>query len=353
MIDLKLHNKVSWETHRSGWKYVIDLLEPYNSSQGIITDCFIDATFGFMSSQFIKRKLIPYESEWIGFWHHPPNILPWFDNDNVKPANLIQKDILQSSLPFCRGIFTFSEYLSNYLRSKLNVQIETLYHPTEFTDKTFDFEAFLALKQIIQVGSWQRRLTSFYRFEAPGYSKIHLMGKNSMDHLKIELKSFPKNKYVQSEVNLISHLGNDAYDMMLSKSIVFIDLFDSSVNNTIIECIVRNTPIVVNKIAPVVEYLGEDYPLYYNSIEEVEKKICDEKLLYLTHQYLLEYDFKSKLRGTFFIDSFEKSYIVSSINRNFYSNDNIMTTKETNKMMKEKEALRGSQGINASRNCSI
>ena len=63
------------------------------------------------------------------------------------------------------------------------------------------------------------------------------------------------------------------YDQLLEKNIVFIELIDASANNTILECIVRNTPIIVNKIEPVVEYLGDDYPLYFeNLITHIPKK---------------------------------------------------------------------------------
>jgi beta-1,4-mannosyl-glycoprotein beta-1,4-N-acetylglucosaminyltransferase len=59
------------------------------------------------------------------------------------------------------------------------------------------------------------------------------------------------------------------YDELLSKNIVFIHLFDAAANNTVLECIIRNTPIIVNRIEAVVEYLGEDYPLYFNELSEV------------------------------------------------------------------------------------
>jgi hypothetical protein len=42
------------------------------------------------------------------------------------------------------------------------------------------------------------------------------------------------------------------------------DLYDATSNNAIVECIIRNTPIIVNKLPGVVDYLGENYPLYFN-----------------------------------------------------------------------------------------
>ena len=50
---------------------------------------------------------------------------------------------------------------------------------------------------------------------------------------------------------------------------------DASAVNTIIECKVRNTPVIVNRLPAVVEILGENYPFYYNdaSYYEINKQI--------------------------------------------------------------------------------
>jgi hypothetical protein len=70
-------------------------------------------------------------------------------------------------------------------------------------------------------------------------------------------------------VTSIKKLSNNDYDNLLSRSVVFINLEDASAVNTIIECIIRNTPIIVNRLPAVVEYLGVGYPLYYDHINHV------------------------------------------------------------------------------------
>ena len=67
-----------------------------------------------------------------------------------------------------------------------------------------------------------------------------------------------------NSVETVNKLSSIEYDKYLSENIVFINLIDASAVNTLIECIVRNTPIIINKIEPVVELLGEGYPLYYD-----------------------------------------------------------------------------------------
>jgi polysaccharide pyruvyl transferase WcaK-like protein len=66
-----------------------------------------------------------------------------------------------------------------------------------------------------------------------------------------------------NSVSFIDTLNNDDFDLLLTNNIVFINLVDASAVNTVIECIIRNTPIIINKHPAVVELLGENYPLYY------------------------------------------------------------------------------------------
>ena len=63
-------------------------------------------------------------------------------------------------------------------------------------------------------------------------------------------------------------ISNADYDRLLSENIVFVELHDANANNAIIECIARATPLLINPLPAVVEYLGRDYPLYYSSLEE-------------------------------------------------------------------------------------
>jgi hypothetical protein len=77
----------------------------------------------------------------------------------------------------------------------------------------------------------------------------------------------------------------DEYDTLLTNNIVFMELYDATANNAIVECIVRNTPIIVNKIPGVVDYLGDDYPLYFNNLQEIPALLTEQNILN-AHLYL-------------------------------------------------------------------
>ena len=83
---------------------------------------------------------------------------------------------------------------------------------------------------------------------------------------------------LHNDVAIIENLNNNDYDLLLSKNIVFINLINASAVNTIIECIVRNTPIIVNRLPATVELLGELYPLFYNTIADATDLLTAKKI---------------------------------------------------------------------------
>lgn len=115
-----------------------------------------------------------------------------------------------------------------------------------------------------------------------------------------KINSIIKNNY--KSVEQIESLSNQEYDKLLSNSIVFLKLEDCSAVNTIIECIVRNTPIIVNRLPATIEYLGHNYPLLYSSIEEAENFTLKD--IQKAHVYLSKMD-KTPFTADTFLNGFK------------------------------------------------
>lgn len=81
-------------------------------------------------------------------------------------------------------------------------------------------------------------------------------------------------------------LSNEEYDKLLSENIVFLQLVDCSAVNTVIECIVRNTIIIVNRLPALEELLGLYYPGFYTTLEDAQKILGDINHLYKCYKYL-------------------------------------------------------------------
>ena len=102
-----------------------------------------------------------------------------------------------------------------------------------------------------------------------------------------------------ASVTEIKQLSDQGYDILLSKSILFLDLLDASAINTLLEAIVANTPVIISRLPAVEEYLGSGYPLYFNDMSEI---VLTDDLITAAHQYLCRVD-KEKFRIDTFVDS--------------------------------------------------
>jgi hypothetical protein len=120
---------------------------------------------------------------------------------------------------------------------------------------------------------------------------------------------------IESDMDNVIKLrvDNEAYDCLLSENVCFLYLYDSSANNAIIECIARHTPLLINKHPAVVEYLGEEYPFYYDTFEEAEKKIHDFDLIKATHEFMKKnVESHSKISYERFINDFRNCDVVKN-----------------------------------------
>jgi hypothetical protein len=126
---------------------------------------------------------------------------------------------------------------------------------------------------------------------------------------------FALQKYFKDMIagtRVIEHLPDDQYDNLLSQNIVFLDLVDCSAANTIIECIVRNTPIVINRHPAIEEYIGSDYPLFYDNVDDV-KDLLTIKKIHAAYNYLKNKD-KEFLHIEYFVEALRTSDMYMNLN---------------------------------------
>lgn len=188
----------------------------------------------------------------------------------------------------------------------MNISIYTLMHPVVAENiPLFSIDKFTMNenKLLIQIGQQLRKTTSIYRLNDIPYDKLWLTG--TQDFYKIKdlfnkevnsLKLTPDD--LKSTVVMHYTKTFEEYDDFLSKNLVFVDLFDAAANNTVLECIIRNTPIIINKIEGIVDYLGDGYPLYYTHLNEVASLMNPAKIIE-AHEYLIHMDKTPFLMSTF------------------------------------------------------
>lgn len=144
-------------------------------------------------------------------------------------------------------------------------------------------------------------------FDDFGGSNVHITN-NWYRHFFEDLN------HIVKSVDYIEFLENDDYDKLLTENIIYINVVDASAVNTVIECMARCTPIIVNKCPPVVELLGEDYPLYinaqptdYHTINmELAKIMRNPRNILRAHRYLCNLD-NTKINIQTFVDDLTKT----------------------------------------------
>ena len=323
---INLHGQISYNYHRSGWGYVLNLLTEYHRDDATIFDSWLERTFAWEKKKNSQLRFIPYREPWVGVFHHPPNTPTWCSEDS-NPCAIIQSKEFQDSLPTCKGIYVLSKYHADFLKCFIKtIPIEILYHPTEIPDLKFNFDEFVKNnnKKVVNIGWWCRKLSSIYQLDTDRniYQKIrlllpstHLQRGNVDLILNIE-KSFRGTELLEDmkrSVIDVRYMSNADYDELLSKNIVFLDLYDSSANNAVVECIVRGTPVLVNPLPSVKEYLGEEYPFYFTSLEEASHKLNDIELIKETHDYLVNSGISEKVTKEYFLKTIREGNIWKSL----------------------------------------
>ncbi len=337
--------------HRGGWNLAIDSLKSLHHQDGVYLDSFIEDNFawkhwkeGVREPNVMKRLMheggfealatseekgiTPYKRPWIGVIHNPHRMPSWF-HPQESPQAIFAKEIWKRSMEHCKGMICLSDYQAEWLRSQVDCPVLSLIHPAEIPKAQFSFERFKQSreKKIVQVGWWLRRLNAIYALplaegNAAGYQKIRLVPRffDDADRYLTELMakeaeniSIPLSKAYSANTHEIQHLPNGEYDSLLSQNIGFVDLYDSGANNTVVECIARATPLLVNKLPSVIQYLGEDYPFYYESHEEAAEKALDMELIKKTNGYLKQCSTRGKLSFDFFYESFKSSDLYRSL----------------------------------------
>jgi len=335
--------------HRSGWQYVFENIKYLHNYNGIIMDMSIDKTFHWNADINKILNIIPYTKPWIGFVHHT------FDTtfSDYNCHTLLKSDEFKESLNYCKGIIVLSDDLKNkFIANGIN-NVYSIIHPTTVDVMKFKFNNFITNpdKKIIYIGGWLRNTYNFYNITIPQMKYNNYCYKNIYTLDKVALKGknmhnyYPKNDFMQKlhtiltnntkehiieqncsfdksisnnwykhlyndiqhkihNVKIIDYLDNDEYDTLLSQNIVYINLVDASAINTLIECIVRNTPILINKIPSVVELLGNDYPLYYENNIDVYHILSDATNIKKAYYYI-----KNIPKTDFYIETFVANLI--------------------------------------------
>ena len=290
VIQFRPYHRIYGLEFRGGWKSVLQKLEDLHFFSADSPYPFFD----ILEQHFYDRSTYTCSEKWAGVVHLTPNGPPYLRDESIR--ELFDHPPFVKSLEHCAVLFTLSTYVTQFLQSELaridrTITIITLKHPVVLDNIVpFSMEKYVrnSEKKFLQIGQQYRKVTSIYRVSAPGHTKLWLTGTKNFPKLYRLLKK--EAQYLEIDIGrvMIPMMYTDTfeeYDELLSQNVVFVDLFDAAANNTVLECIVRKTPILVNRVGGVAEYLGENYPLYFSTLDEVPGLLTVDNLT-RAHEYM-------------------------------------------------------------------
>ena len=301
-----------WDHHRGGWTNAFDTLrQNLYAHDGILCISAVE-------EWICDDKII--DEPWIGFVHQVPrNNYQWYPD----LERLVRNELFLESLSKCHGLFTLSTMVKTFLLENLKEihpnlsMVKTLYPLTPFPEEMkFDWKKFDSAEQkkVVFIGEFLRNYQTFFDLKVPRDFQKYLLKAPDVNFDSL-LDCDKKQLTLQTNDSVIikDRVSNEEYDDLLSSSIIFLNLYDAPANTTVIECLGRNTPLIVNRLPGIEEYIGREYPLLYDSIDEAEKMLQNRGQLERASAYMENHPLLPQLTPHSFLEAFASSSIYRSL----------------------------------------
>lgn len=281
------------DEHHMGWPAVVSALKRRCfGTEGIaLLDDFVEQTVDEIAN--IKSR-----PRWAGIFHHPRGRNHPAPNEKTLAQYFLRDEHTRRFFLSMRLAITLSEDLAEFLRELLpdSVPVRAMKHPItpSPTSIEFDPDCLRDRLRVVQVGTYMRNLRAILQLPAdPSWKRLRTAVPVYYGPVDLYLEGLhrrPEHSNLKAPVIGMPRLTSQAYDSMLSRSVVFVEYYDASASNTVLECIDRATPILLNRLPAHEEYLGAGYPGFYDRFEQAADILRDRQRLLAAHQYLKDMD---------------------------------------------------------------
>ena len=273
----------------------------------LIFDDWFEMSFPNRKYQLPMKK---YKYPFFSFLHNPPCIGIETQTIIYKNKDVFRNTELKSVEQNLKLLVSLSSHHMSYLNElqldwKIKPKNVSIYHPIEDNiSNTFDLHSFIqsSTKYIFYIGWWLRKYDTFMSLK--NHHKIVVIKSEDGTHVENYIhneiiKTSNSSLFTKEEMSILSqeynttiayNLKNEVFDSIFKQNIVFLELYDTVANNIILECIMHNTPILINYLPSTVEYLGQDYPFYFTNLADAQVKLDSITLIIDTHHYLKNMD---------------------------------------------------------------
>lgn len=293
--------KMVWD-HAEGWPFLLDeLYDLIDPTSSVVFDDAVDRSFHPGRRSW---KMPDPFTDWFGVSHYPPDLPDWYNPGCKLLGASTDLPQWQERLDKLRFTIVLTETAVSYIHEVTGKPVVVLKYPTGYIDvRQWDPSRFIP--NLVQIGWFLRDTTAIYRIEPRGFEKIRLTGRQrdwvQQTHERCR-QHIPQTPY-RGSVTEISWLSNKQYDTMLSTGVVFAHFITVAASTMVGECVVRATPLLTNRHPALEEYLGKDYPLFYDHIDEIPDLLVPDNVV-AAHYHLKEMD-----RSWTNVDNFRKGLV--------------------------------------------
>jgi hypothetical protein len=290
---------LSNSAHRGGWMSVI---------QGLATGGFVSLNMSSATPETVE--LVDSIEEWFAWSERGAILEPWVgfahlvmgselpshithDKYNMLEDTIESQSFFRDSAHTCVALFVFTTRVATQLSTLLrsvglpDIAVCALHHPfgTEADVATFDPAvdlpaAFSNSSALVLLGQQYRRIASLHKLQTsrakiwlPGHFDLNYSLSRTNHELHAENYGWDPTVQFQRVDNY-----ND-YDRLVRQNIVIIDLWAAAANNAILEGAALQAPFLIRKLDGPVEYLGAEYPLFFDTLVEVQYLLDHEDVL--------------------------------------------------------------------------
>jgi hypothetical protein len=256
-----------WTHHRGAWKRAVRALFAVQDHKGPLLLTSVE-------DQLLLRGDRP-DRPWAGVLHATPDrpagewSLGWF---LAHPKWAEHKDR-------CVGLYVLAENSARFLRPRVHVPVGVFRLPMPQTLARFRWDHYRGSpdRRLVLVGRALRDYSALGALPPVPLRKCYLDGSAAFG-----VGGPP----ASADVTVIGRLEDDEYDELLSESVVFLPLKDAAACNAVVDCMALNTPVLTNRLPATEEYLGKDYPLFYDDLAEAARLVSDDGRVRAAHEYL-------------------------------------------------------------------
>ena len=237
---------------------------------------------------FCENNNAVISQNWAGIYLH-------FEQFDTTFQKLLHTANFVRSLTTCQSIFVYHSYIKIKLEEvfhtyRINIPIYVVYLPyiRQLEDATYSI-SILPTTTLYYMGSEQQQILEKF---------------NRIDTIYA--------KSIFSHTNYVNTIDISVFISLFKKNIICIFIEPYTHTDKIVWLMEHNIPFFINKIESSIEYLGIDYPLYYENMEDMSERLRDTESLQVDLQKGYEY-IRAIDTSNYSFESFH-SIMLSSIN---------------------------------------